>query len=319
MADLITDLPDGTQLSDLPLAEMIEQYGGVVDSQYAKASIMRGWINVKPVRGTDTLINRRAGKTVPFGLTPGVRPTTEQPVEFGRQAVTVDTVIMARDNRSMLNEFQTDFNARAEIGKDHGKELGKYFDSTMLTMALKGALAAAPAADLNGAFGAGHDVTLATAGDEDDPDLFYKGIEDVIVSMQSSDIDTGDCVVFVNPAQYAVLHKNDKLLNEDFSRDNGDFANGRFGTIYGSPVVMTNRMPVENAAHILGSGYNVSAAEAKARAIVLHSDSLLVGETIALSSDVYFDKIERQWFIDSYQAYGANYRRADACGAVMAV
>ena len=315
---------DGTHLSDLSVDEMIEEFGGTVDGQFAKKSMMRRFTNVKPVRGTDTLINRRIGRTEIAALTAGVRPAASK-TNFGRTSVTVDTVLLARDNRSMLNEFQTDFNARKELAADHGKELGKKFDQTMLIAGLKGAYAAAPATpDYNGAFGAGHNDVLTLAGDELDPDLLYTGIETVIVSMQEDDIDTDECVVFVRPTQHAVLLNNDKLIDRDFSMDNGDYANGTVKTVMGAMLMPTNRLP--NAAitgHELsnstnGSFYDVSATEALTRALVMHPDALLAGETIPLASDIYFDKIERQWFIDSYMSYAANYRRADACGAVRA-
>jgi hypothetical protein len=315
---------DSSHLSDLSVDEMIEEFGGTVDGQFAKKSMMRRFTNVRPVRGTDTLINRRIGRTQLAALQAGVRPPATK-TEFGRQSVTVDTVLLARENRSMLNEFQTDFNARQELGNDQGKELGKKFDQTMLIAGMKGAYATdAGTPDYNGAFGDGHSEVLASAGDELDPDLLYKGIESVIVSMQEQDIDTEECAVFVRPTHSAVLLNNDKLIDKDFSGDNGHFADGIVKTIMGTAIIPTNRMP--NAAitgHELSNTgnsafYDVSANEALTRALVLHPDALLAGETIPLASDIYFDKIERQWFIDSYMSYAANYRRQDACGAVRA-
>ena len=80
---------------------------------------------------------------------------------------------------------------------------------------------------------------------------------------------------------------------------------------------MTTRIPTSPITnHLLGAAYNVNAAEADTVAIVTHPQSLLVGETIPLTSDVWFDKKERQWFIDSFAAYGASPRRADVSGVV---
>ena len=313
------ELPqDSTHLSDLARNEMIEHYGGVVDGQFAKDSIMRRFVTVQPVRGTDTLINRRIGKTTLQALTDGVRPDATK-TEFGRVAVTVDTTIIARDNRSQLNEFQTDFNARAEIGKDHGKQMAKFFDEALLIQAIKVAFLAAPSG-LNGAIGAGIVNAFTGAGDDLDPDLLYAEIADIVTRQQEQDIDTDMSAVFVRPTHYDVLLNCDKLIDRDFSSDNGDFANGTVKTIKGVPIVMTARVPnAVNAAHLLGSAYNVSATEAKTVAIVTHPQSLLVGETIPLTSDVWFDKKERQWFIDSFTAFGAGPRRPDVNGVVRKV
>ena len=123
--------------------------------------------------------------------------------------------------------------------------------------------------------------------------------------------------VFVRPTQYDVLLNCDKLIDKDFSKDNGDFANGTVKTIKGVPSVMTTRIPTAAiASHLLGSDYNWSATEAKTVAIVTHPHSLLVGETIPLTSRVFFDNISLNWFIDSYMAYGASPRRPDVSGVV---
>jgi len=306
---------DGTALSDLARSEMIEHYAGVVDGQFAKASMMRQFVTVQPVIGTDTLINRRIGKTTLKALVDGVPPDPSK-TAFGRVSVTVDTTIIARDNRSQLNEFQINFNARAEIGKDHGKEIGKFFDEALLIQAAKGAALAAPAG-LNGSIGPGLVKTHAAAGDELDPDLLYAQIASIITYQQEQDIDTDMSHVFLRPTHYDVLLNCDKLIDRSFSRANGDFADGKVKTIKGVPIEMTARIP--NAAipaHKLGSSYNWSAPEAKVVAIVTNPMALLVGETIPLTSDVWFDKISRTWFIDSFIAFGASPRRPDVSGVV---
>mgnify|MGYP001793122541 CR=1 FL=1 len=312
---------DSTHLSDQDRTEMIEEYGGVVESQFAKKSIMRRMVKVKPVRGTDTLINRRVGRTTLKALTPGVRPEASK-TDFGRNSVTVDTVVLARDNRSMLNEFQTDFNARRELAMDHSKELSKFFDQAFIIQAIKGSTLPAPA-NLNGAIGAGKNATLTAVGDEQDPDKLYAAIAGIITSMQEEDIDTEECAIFVRPTEYDVLMNNDKLVNGDYSSA-GDFADGMFKGIKGSPVISTARIPnAPITGHLLsnadnGNAYDVSAAEAKAKAVVLHGKSLLAGETIPLTSDIFMSREEKQWFIDSFLAFGVSPNRPDVCGTVFA-
>lgn len=316
-----TNIPtDSTHLSDQQKSEFIEQYGGAVDTQFAKASMMRKLFSVMPIIGTDTKIVRRMGRTVLSTITAGVRPAAN-PTGYGRTGVTVDTVVLARDNQSLLNEFQADFNVRAELGRDHGKELAKFFDEAFLIQGIKGAGLAAPSG-LNGSIGAGKVETLGSAGDELDPDLLYKKIETVLIRMQEEDIDTEECVIFVRPTQYAVLFNNDKLVDTDFSAGNGNFALGKVKTIMGSPIMQTARIPtaaitghkLSNAANSMA--YDLTAGQAKAAAVILHPWSLLAGETIPVTSDVFYDKVEKQWFIDSMMAFAVSNRRPDVCGVV---
>lgn len=318
----------GPNLSDVDRALLIEEYGGEVESQFAKESIMRAYVKLRPVRGTDTIVNNRVGKTTLQKLTPGVRPPANA-TPFGRVSLTVDTVVLARDNRSMLNEFQTHFSARQELAHDHAKQIGKFFDQAFIIMAIKGSTAPAPVLGdgdpAKQSIGKGKNITLTAAGDEDDPDKFAQAITDIIVQMEEEEIDVEDLVVFVRPTRFQTLLNNNKLLNKDFSTGNGDFALGKVWTINGARIVKTARIPQEPIVdHFLsnaenGMAYDVNAAQAKAVAVILHPKSLLAGETIPLTSTVFFSDIEKQWFIDSWLAFGVTVNRPDCCGAVFRV
>lgn len=315
----------GPDLSDVPTSLLIEEYGGEVESQFAKDSIMRQYVKIRPVRGTDTIVNNRVGKTTLKKLTPGVRPPADN-TPFGRVALTVDTVVLARDNRSMLNEFQTHFDARQELAQDHGKQIGKFFDEAFLIMAIKGALASAPVLGdgdpTKQSIGAGKNIILDNAGDENDPDILYQAIVDILVQMEEEEIPTEEIVVFVRPTRFQTLLNNNKLLSSEFSSENGDFAKGQIFTIGGARIVKTARIPqTEIEGHFLSNAqnsyaYDVTGIQADAVAVLLHPKSLMAGETIPLSSDVYFDKIEKQWFIDSWLSFGVTINRPDCCGAV---
>lgn len=315
----------GPDLSDLDSSLMIEEYGGVVESQFKKASIMRQFVRVRPVRGTDTVTNNRVGRTTLKKLTPGVRPPADN-TPFGKVSLTVDTVVLARDNRSMLNEFQSHFDARKELGEDHGKELGFFFDQAFIIMAIKGSLAAAPVLGDGTAskqsIGAGKNITLTSAGDESDPDKLAQAITDILVQMEEQEIPTEEIIVLVRPTQFQTLVNNNKLLSSEYSADNGDFAKGILYTINGARIEKTARIPQAAISdHFLSNArnsnaYDVSATEAKAVAVILHPKSLMAGETIPLSSDVFFNREEKQWFIDSWMAFGVTVNRPDCCGAV---
>lgn len=319
---------DSTKLSEF--ADQIDQYGGSVDSQFSKSSVMREFFNVSMITGTDTLVNSRVGRTVLKALVPGVRPDAAK-TNFGTVSVTVDTTILARDSRSMLNDFQTHINARMELGKDHGKEIAKFFDEVFLIKGIHGAGysasaglqtgTAAPTANggssYNGAFGAGKAFKLAAPNDETDAADIYAAFEAIVQLMEEEDIDVEDLIIFVRPAQYNTLIKNDFLIDTQFSDANGDRAGNTFKSMLGVRVVKTNRIPkVVNASHKLGTSYNVSANDAKCVGLVMHPKSLLAGEAIPLQSKIWFNDEEKSWFIDSWLAFAVAVNRADTCGAV---
>jgi len=320
------------QISSFDRDDMIEEYGGVVDAQIAKRSIMRQFVSMHSIRGTDTKTVRRMGDTTLQAVNDanaGGRPASTNR-NFDRAQVVVDTIVLARDKRTLLNEFQTDFSARREIGMDHGKTIAKFFDAALLNMGIKSALLNVTAGvaagikgiqgrDLGDAFKSGYHTELAAAGDELDPDALYTAFEKVIVDMQENDVDTDETALFLRPRQHAVLLNNDKLVSRDFSRDNGDFADGTIKTLMGVPLVSTARLADTNIdMSILGNGteYVLAGIELDSVGLVMHPNSILGGETLPLTSDVHYEKLELSWFIDSYLAFGAAPRRPDQTGAV---
>lgn len=315
----------GPDLSEVSQDLLLEQYGGEVESQFKKSATMRQYAKVRSVRGTDTISNNRVGRTTLKALTPGVRPQAEA-TPFGKVSLTVDTVVLARDNRSMLNDLQVHFDARMELAQDHGKELGYFFDQAFIIMAIKGSVAPAPVlgdgTPSKQSIGAGKNTTLTADLDELDPDKLEAAISGLIVEMEEEEIPVEELVVFVRPTSFKVLLDHEKLVRKSFSTDNGDFAKAILYTINGARIVKTARIPIAAiTGHFLSNAgnsnaYDVNAAQAKAVAVILHPKSLMAGETIPLTSDIWFNREEKQWFIDSFLAFGVTVNRPDVCGAV---
>ena len=310
---------DSSHLSSLPSAQLIEEFNGNVESQFEYESMMRKYCPFKIIRNGDTAINRRIGKSTLQKVTAGVRPNATARTH-GRAAVTVDTIILARDNQDLLNDFQSDFQVRADIAEDHGTEIAKFFDQAILIQAIKGALANAPT-DVD-SIGAGKDVTLAAANDELDPDKLYEGIVEILVAMEDEDINLSKHVVIVRPKQYEVLLNNSKLTDADLSPNNADVAKGAIKCIYCVPIVKSARIPTQAITdHKLSNdnnsnAYDVSATEAKAVAVIVSPRALLAAETIPLMSKVHYSDMELQYFIDSLLSFGVAVSRPDLCGAL---
>ena len=304
----------------------IEEYGGEVESQFVKSSIMRQFINVKPVRGTDTVTNDRIGTTSLQAVVPGVRPEPGT-VDFDNVSVKVDTIILARNNVHLLDDFQAPYDVRAELGKDHGKIIGRFFDEAICIQGVKAARIVAGdgtggTTRLPEGWYGGESIDLDAAGDEQDPDKLQRAIEDLCQAIEEKDVDLEGAALFVPPEQFYTLLRNDKLLNSDYSTGNGDYAQGMVMRSCGIPVIKTNRLPQEaitghelsNAGN--GNAYDVTAAEANVVALLMMPKALLSGETIPLTSKVYYSDIELQWFIDSYLAFGATPNRAEHAGVI---
>ena len=298
----------------------IEQYGGEVEGTIAKLSVMQQFVSIKSVLGTDTISNDRIGKSSLQAVTPGVSPDPHV-TQFSNVSVVVDTIVLARNNVALLDDFQARISVRTELGQEHGKEIAKFFDEAFLIQGIKGSLTSA--SGLPEGWKGGTSIELAAANDETDPDKLQRGIEDMCLALEEGDQELDDAVIFVRPAQYYVLLRNDKLMNQDYSTGNGDVANGEVLKSNGIPLFKTNRLPhAAIAGHFLSNAGNSNAYdlavgnETDVVALLLKPKALLAGETIPLTSDVYYERKELQWYIDSYLAFGVTTNRPDACGSV---
>ena len=299
----------------------IDEYGGAVEGTIAQKSFMREYVPIKTVRGTDTITNDRVGQSTLQKVTPGVRPEGT-PAEFDNVSVKVDTIVLARNNVALLDDFQAHFSVRIALGEEHGKTIAKFFDEAFIIQAIKCALL--DTTGLPSGWTGGVNVELANASEELDPVLLQRGIEDVCQEMEEADVDLDGAVILVKPAQYYTLLRNDKLVSSDYSTGNGNYAQGMVLKSNGIGIVKTNRIPTAAiTGHYLSNAGNSNAYDINATtetdvvAIVMLPKALLAGETIPLTSKVYYMDSELQWFIDSYLAFGVTPNRPDNCGVLL--
>tara|TARA_R110000850_G_scaffold142757_2_gene265012 strand:- start:228 stop:1358 length:1131 start_codon:yes stop_codon:yes gene_type:complete len=338
----------------------IEQYGGEVEHRFLKDSFMRQFFKFKSVRGTDTITNDRIGHTQLQKVQRGVRPVDHAP-SFDNISVKVDTIVLARTNQFLLDDFLSHIDVRKEVGIEHGKEIGKFFDESFISQAIKAsqitnqvpvknAAGVITGSELKGGwadhnyvgtgtaptvpsdvirtapegFQGGTVVVLGAATDEKDPELLELAIQDLCQTIEEKDVDLEGAVLLMRPEQYYVLLKNSKLLDKDFSMANGDYAKGHVLAANGVRIQKTNRFPAQadvGTTHYLsnagnGNAYDVAQADVNCKVLLLMPKALLAGETIPLTSKVYYSDIELQWFIDSYLAYGVTPNRAEMAGGI---
>jgi len=348
----------------------IDEYGGEVEHRFLKESFMRQFFNFKSVRGTDTVTNDRMGYSQLQKVSRGVRPVDFSPT-FDNISVKVDTIVLARTNTFLLEEFQEHFDTRMEIGLEHGREIGKFFDESFLVQGIKASQITnrTPVKDDNGditgtadnggfydaiytdrsglgdaaavetatrtlaetrtrtapeGFQGATAVILNSVDDELDAVALELAIQDACQGVEEKDVDIESAVILLRPAQYYTLLRNSLLLDKDFSTANGDYAKGQVLMSNGVRIQKTNRFPkaadvgqthyLSNAGN--GNAYDVTQVDVNAVAVLLMPKALLAGETIPLTSKVYYVDQEFQWFIDSYLSFGVTPNRAEMAAAI---
>jgi len=206
----------------------LEEYTGVVESTIERKSVLKGWIPVRPVKGTSTITNFAVGESTLQKATPGA-PIDGTGTDFAKRTLTVDTVILARAVLPLLETFQTSYDARKEIGMEHGKKIAKFHDQSFFIQAIKAALLADSAYRGSGAAGkpAGHfggsQETLAAAGDSLDPAKLYAAVANLFVKLEEKDVDprTDDVMIALRPAEFYTLLQNEQLIDGTYKTSEG--------------------------------------------------------------------------------------------------
>lgn len=302
-------------------AQAIEQFTGIVENTLERMSVLAPRVLVRPVKGTNTITNFSSGKSTLQKITPG-SPIDGTVNKFGKNVLTIDTTIIARAVLPLLETFQTSYDARSEIGTEHGTELAKQFDQSFFIMAAK---AGAATANNYGTTSDGHlgasQVTFAGASDHLDPALLYQGLVDLLTAMRLKDVDPimHGIMIAVKPDVAATLSMAELLVNGEYKTAEGVSVPGLVLKAHGVPVVNSNNYVGGDtiSGHLLSNSDNSNAYDgdfSKLVATAFSPKAIMAGETIPLQSEVFFDKVTKQWFVDSWRAYGVTKNRVQFAG-----
>lgn len=310
------------------MSQAIAEYGGHVEGTIERRSVIHGWVPMRSVRGTNSVQNYAVGEATLGKVTPGVAPDAS-PNEFGKASLTIDTLIYARNVVPLLESFQTQYDARKEVGVEHGKKIAKFYDQAFLIQASKAAVATeskysnAQGNNKPAGHTGGNKITLAAAADRTDPSKLYKAVIDLNVAFQQKDINPADedMVLALSPADFAALSQAEQIVNRDYLTSDGNMlVNTPIFKALGVPVLNTNNIPSTNiTGHLLSNAGNGNAYNgdfSKQVAVMFSPRALLAGETIPLTSDVFYDKIYKSWFVDSHLSFGVTTNRHEYAGAI---
>ena len=307
----------------------LEEFTGVVESTIERKASLKGWIPMRSVRGTSVITNFAVGESTLQKATPG-QPIDGTGTDFSKRTLTVDTVVLARAVLPLLETFQTSYDSRKEIGQEHGKKIAKFYDQSFFIQAIKAALftdstyknGAASGKPL-GHFG-GSQQTLAAAGDALDPAKLYAAIADLFVKMEEKDVDprTDDVVIAVRPAEFYALLQNEQLIDGTYKTSEGTSIQAHLLKAYGVPIISSTNFPGGQtiAGHLLSNVANSNAYDGdftKVVAAAFSPRALLAGETIPLTTDVFWDKLSKQWFVDAHLSYAVTPNRAEFAGVIL--
>jgi hypothetical protein len=208
---------------------------------------------------------------------------------------------------------------------EHGKKIAKFHDQSFFIQAIKAALLADSAYRGSGAAGkpAGHfggsQETLAAAGDSLDPAKLYAAVANLFVKLEEKDVDprTDDVMIALRPAEFYTLLQNEQLIDGTYKTSEGTSIQGHLLKAYGVPVTSSTNFPGGSniSGHLLGAAFDGDFSKVVAAAF--SPRALLAGETIPLTTDVFWDKVTKQWFVDAHLSYSVTPNRAEYAGVIL--
>lgn len=305
----------------------VAQYSGHVEGTLERKSVMADWVPRRLVRGTSTIENYAVGEATLGVVEPGVAPRAHG-VDFSKAQLTIDTVVYARNVTPLLDSFQTQYDARKEVGQEHGKKIAKFTDQAFFIQAAKAA-ALSDSRYFDATTGrdpAGHTggtiQTFTDAADINDPAKVYAALSTLETKMAEKDVDWQDdeFIVVLRPSVFKALRDAEQIINGTYMTAAGTMKEGMVFKAFGTPVVRSNNLPSGVVTgHFLSNARNSNAYDGdftKLAGIVVSPRALLAGETIPLETDVWYNKDYKSWYIDAHMAFGVTPSRAEFAGAL---
>lgn len=304
----------------------LTEFTGIVEGTLERTSKLDPYISRRRVTGTNSLTNYAIGETQLQTLQPGVAPDG-QLVSFSKASIVIDTVVLARNIFPLLETFQNNFDVRKQVGQEQGKKIAKFTDQAFMIAGIKAARLANSvfsnsAGDKpEGHFG-GH-VEYIAAADVRDPAVLYQAIADALVAMEEKDVSpqSEDVMLIVRPQVFYDLQQADQIVNGEYLTSDGNQLSGvPVFRAWGIPVISSNNLPNSNiTGHMLsnsnnGNAYDVDAT--KVVALLMSPRALLAGETIPLTSEVFYDQLSKQWFVDSHLSFAVTANRAEFAATI---
>ncbi len=308
-------------------ATHIEEYTGEVEGTIARKSALNGFVKLRTIKGTSVITNFAVGQSTLQKVTPGAAPDGTVN-KFGKNTLTVDTLILARTVFPLLEVFQTSYDSRAEVGQEHGKKIAKFYDQTFFIQAIKTAQLTASkfsgmSAGTDGHTGASQS-TFAGASDYLDPAKLYAQIADLFVKMETKDVDpkTDDVMIVVKPAEFYTLQQNECLINTEYVTSNGTNLQANVLKSYGVPVISSNNMPGGEviSGHLLSNSDNSNAYDgdfSKVVAVAFAPKAVMAGATIPLTTGVFWDDQYKHWYVDAWLSFAVGPNRAEYAGVIL--
>ena len=311
---------------------LIEKFNNRIHEQYLKGENLLSWFNVEEVVGTNSVSNKYIGETELQVLSPGKSPDSTD-TEFDKNRLVVDTTVIARNTVAHLHDVQNDIDGlKSKLSVNQAKKLKKMEDSMVIQQMILGGISNTET--IRGTPRVkGHGFSIKVEGTAAkfiaSPQYLMAAIELAMERQVEQEVDQNELAGLMPWTAFNCLRDADRIVDKNYTIAASDSTvDGFVLKSWNTPIVPSNRFPkltdnnvdghnpLANAAN--GFRYDVTAAQTRAQCVLFTQDALLVGRTISITGDIFYEKKEKTYYIDTFLAEGAIPDRWEAVAVVVA-
>lgn len=277
-----------------PRALFLKLFSGEVMTVYDANTIMKDKVRVRNITAGKSAQFPAIGRTTAAYHTPGAE-ITGNIIQSDEKVITIDDLLIANTFIPRIDEAISHFEVRSEYSKRMGQALAQTYDRNLLSLAVKTARDTGAGGTGLGAVGQGNAVSSsigATPTVQNIVDEFYNAAK----AFDNKYIPVEDRWAVVSPNTYWSLVTNDKLLNQFYGQNGGNYAEGKLPEIAGFKIVKSPNLAVDHTAVTAtypdyNAKYTVDAS--KTLAMIVTTEALGTVKLLDLASEMDYD-IRRQ-------------------------
>lgn len=307
---------------------LIEKFNGKVNEQYLKGENIMSYFDVQSVTGTNTVSNKYLGETELQVLAPGQSPAATS-TQADKNQLVIDATVIARNTVAHLHDVQGDIDSlKPKLAANQAKQLKRMEDEMLIQQMLLGGICNTHAKRTNPRV-KGHGFSINVEVNEGEalinPQYVMAAVEFALEQQLEQEVDISDVAILMPWRYFNVLRDADRIVDKTYTiSQSGATIQGFTLSSYNCPVIPSNRFPKftsGQAHHLLsnednGYRYDATAEMNGAIAVLFTSDALLVGRSIDVTGDIFYEKKEKTYYIDTFLSEGAIPDRWEAVSVV---
>lgn len=299
-------------------ATLIEEYTGEVERVFKRKCLAMKMAKIKTVRGTDTITKRSSGLSEVNALTIGDAPAGTAH-KFGRNRLSVEVPLYSREHINMFQEFQSDFDVRAELAAAQAEVHARLFDESYFIAMMKAAKATTSPYGTDN-FSGGSQVTIGLA-DSADPSKLYKKVAELLTKMEEKDaLGLENLAIYTSPGIKNRLLLSDLVINGEYVTASGTSLGqvAQFSA-FGIPVLSAISAPFGKTitGHVLStaSNGNFFDGDFEDDLLVIGSPgAVFAGQTAPISSKIWYSDAHFGHIADTTAMYSFGIDRPEYAG-----